>query len=603
MNRRRRLGLVLALVLSILLLAPACDVEPDRVDSASPDWSRALRVGISTLNNTPALAVDEAGRAHLAWVASSPAGQTLHYVRLSSAGEVEIERDLVDLAFGYPDTPQLLNANAGRLHLTWLTRQATADHPQGFYHVILDINGQVLGSPFYLSDAVDSAVGQGMMCPASEGGAHLFWSEKVGPGANLYGARLDAAGAVQTGPHLLVPGGAAPAAQTDAQGRVHLIWQTQPAAQADRTLYYGVYDPQTGELGAASAVTLVKVGVQNALGGPAVGLTTERVYILWSLEARGRFAGAAQTYYTSWAFDRPPKQIAAPDQLYMPTSFRPEYVPLGSLGLTEGAFNYTQLAAIREGYPGYIMQPSVLLGQHPDLLATLTMNVSTRRKSSQPVALTVFAAGEPQAYQLVTRSDGLSTRSVLRADTSGRLYAIWLHQAGTFNFEVFYASTSPSVRETLNPWTSADLSSRSLDHFWNMGVALGFFPLAMVWVFLSVIWLGLAYLYYGDVELYDRRGWFILIVALLLHFFSKYFSMPGMFTFVPFIETLPDAAVFVIGRVLTPLLFSGVGLVVMIVYLKRTDHREAFAAYVAFALVDIVVSLLIYVPTLLSGNW
>ena len=104
-------------------------------------------------------------------------------------------------------------------------------------------------------------------------------------------------------------------------------------------------------------------------------------------------------------------------------------------------------------------------------------------------------------------------------------------------------------------------------------------------------------------ELYDRRGWFILIVALLLHFFSKYFSMPGMFTFVPFIETLPDAAVFVIGRVLTPLLFSGVGLVVMIVYLKRTDHREAFAAYVAFALVDIVVSLLIYVPTLLSGNW
>jgi hypothetical protein len=287
----------------------------------------------------------------------------------------------------------------------------------------------------------------------------------------------------------------------------------------------------------------------------------------------------------------------------MSTDYRPEYVPLSSLGLTEGAFNYTNLAPAGEAYPGYIMQPSVLPGQYEELLTSLTMNVSTRRESSQPVGLTVFAAGEPRAYQLITRADGLSTRSVLAADTNGNLYVIWLRQAGAYNFEVYYASTSPTVRATLNSWTTTDVYSRSLDYFWNLGVALGFFPLAMVWVVTSFIWLGLTYLVFGDVELDDRRGWAILIVALLLHFFSKYFSMPGMFVFVPFVETLPEAMVFAIGRTLTPLLLSGVGLAVMIIYLKRAEQRGAFGAYIAFALVDIVVSLIVYIPTMLGGSF
>jgi hypothetical protein len=371
----------------------------------------------------------------------------------------------------------------------------------------------------------------------------------------------------------------------------------------DRTLHYSVYDPETGGISTSGAVSIVKVGAQNTLNGPAVGLTNERVYVLWSLEARGKFAGSAQVFYLSWPLKQPPRGIEIPEELWMPMDFRPKYVPPSSLELAEGAFNYTQVASVGEAFPGYVMQPSVLPGQHEELLTSLTMNVSTRRESSQPVALTVFAAGEPRAYQLITRADGLSTRSVLTADTNGNLYVIWLRQAGAYNFEVYYASTSPTVRATLDPWTTTDFYSRSIDYFWNLGVALGFFPLAMVWVFSSFIWLGLTYLVFGDVELDDRRGWAILIVALLLHFFSKYFSMPGMFIFVPFVETLPEAMVFVIGRILTPLLLSGVGLVVMIIYLKRAEQRGAFGAYIAFALVDIIVSLLVYIPTMLGGSF
>ncbi len=602
MNRRGRL-VAWAVILSTVLLVTACVMRSDRVDSGSPDWSRALRVGISRLNNRPALAVDDAGRAHLIWVTSSAGKQVLHYVRLSPAGEVEQEHDLLDLAFGYPDTPQLVPASADRWHLAWLTRVADAEHPAGFYHVMLDMDGHVLGSPLCLSALAGPVAAHGVITRLSAGGAYAFWSTDPGPEARLYGARLDAAGAVQAGPHLHVPGGALPHAQTDADGRVHLIWQKQPTAQADRTLHYGVCDPRTDGLTTAGVVTIIKVGTQNVLGGPVLGLTHERVYVLWSLEGRGKGAGSAQTFYLSWPFGELPQQIEIPEQLWLPTEFRPEYVPVSSLGLAGGEFTYTRLAPVREGFPGFIMQPNVLPGQHQELLTVLTAGVSTLRESAQPVVLTVLAAGQPQAYQIITRADGLSTRSVLAADTEGNLYALWLRQAGVYNFEVLFASTSPRVQGHLNPWTPADFSSRSLDYLWNLSVALGFFPLAMVWVFLSVIWLGLAYLISGDVELYDRRGWAILAVALLLHFFSKYFSMPGMFTFVPFREMLPEAVVFAVGRILTPVLFSAMGLVVMFIYLRRAEHRNAFAAYIAFALVDIIVSLLVYIPTLLGGNW
>jgi len=602
MSKQQRLA-VFALVLGILLLASACDVTQDRIDSASADWSRALRVGTSTLNNRPTLTVDDAGRAHMVWVGAHAGGQALRYVRVSPAGKVEIERDLAELAFGYPDTPRLLKASADRLHLAWLTRAAASDRPQGFYHVLIDMDGQVQGSPRCLSDVTGTVAQHGVITPGPAGGACAFWSSELSPEAQLYDVQLDVTGAVKSGPTLRVPGGALPDAQTDAQGLVHLIWQKQFTAQANRTLHYGMYDPQTGGLSTAGAVALVQVGAQNALSGPVLGLTHERMYVLWSLEARGKFAGTAQTFYVSWPCGELPKRIENPAQLWMPTNYHPAYVPISSLGLTEGAFGYSRLAPVGEAFPGFIMQPNVLPGQHEDLLTLMTMNVSTRRESSQPVVLTAFAAGEPQAYQIITRSPGLSTRSVLARDRNGNLYAIWLHQAGAFNFEVYYASTSPGVRETLNAWTLADVYTGSLDYVWSLGVALGFFPLAMVWVFASVIWLGLAYLVYGDVELCDRRGWAILVVAILLHLFSKYFSMPGMFTFVPFIETLPDPVIFVIGRVLTPVLFSGVGLLVMLIYLRRAEYRGAFAAYIAFALVDIVVSLLVYIPTLLGGGY
>ncbi|MBU0491944.1 MAG: hypothetical protein KKA73_26555 [Chloroflexi bacterium] len=603
MNNKKLIRVLLLGALALLLFLPGCATSSSKFDSGSPDWSRALKIGVSTLNNQPTMIVDDAGRAHMVWVAAAGGEQVLQYTRISPAGVVELTHSLAELTFGYPDTPHLVEAGADRLHLAWLTRIADNDHAQGFYHVMLDMDGQPQGAPRCLSDdGTGLVITDGTLAPGPNNGACAFWSSELGADARLYGADVDATGAVTAGPRLLVPSGAVPFAQTDDQGQVHLIWQQLPSAQADRTLYYSIYDPATGKLGTASAVTLVKVGSQNALSGPALGLTHTRAYVLWGLEARGKFAGSAQTYYLSWELGRPPQHIEAPAQLYMPTDYRPQYVSLGTLGLTEGTVGYTSLAAIGEAFPGYTTQPSVLAGQHPDLIALVTTIVSTQRTSSQPVVLTVFAAGEPRAYQIVTRSPGLSTRSVLSMDRDGNLYALWIHQAGPYNFEVYYASTAPRVRETLNAWTTEDVSLRSTDYVWNLGVALGFFPLAMVWVFASVIWLGLAYLIYGDVELNDRRGWIVLAVALALHLFSKYFSMPGMFTFVPFIDVLPDAVVFIVGRVLTPLLFSGAGLLVMLVYLKRSENPGAFGAYIAFALVDIVVSLLIYIPTLLGGG-
>ena len=104
-------------------------------------------------------------------------------------------------------------------------------------------------------------------------------------------------------------------------------------------------------------------------------------------------------------------------------------------------------------------------------------------------------------------------------------------------------------------------------------------------------------------ELDARRGWASLAVAILLHFFSKSFSMPGMLGFVPILEALPEIAGIIVGRLLVPVLLSGLGLLVMAVYLKLADHRGAFGAYMVFALVDIVISLLVYIPTMLTGGY
>lgn len=156
-----------AILLTLLFLSlTSCkgSLTSNRSHKASPDWSRGLHVGVSSLNQPVALEIDEQGQVHLVW--STKTG--LHYLQLNDRAEITMDKDLdihstraFMLASSswteryydplvYPRKPQLLLSKQGNLHLAFVARRHSGDM-DGLFHLLLRWDGTPLSEPTRLS--------------------------------------------------------------------------------------------------------------------------------------------------------------------------------------------------------------------------------------------------------------------------------------------------------------------------------------------------------------------------------------------------------------------------------------------------------------------
>jgi hypothetical protein len=328
---------------------------------------------------------------------------------------------------------------------------------------------------------------------------------------------------------------------------------------------------------------------------PRIGLDSSRVYLFWSLEQRGggNNPGEAHTYFVSFPVDQP--QAAEPIMVDIPDLARPAYTS------ASGVLPYSRLASATVAGPTSLLyMPSTTNGQKDELGVFLVAQVSTRHRTTREVVWAVFRDGLLEGYQLPSAA-GNAMRPEAALDDTGNLHLIWLSTGGFGRYDVYYASTAPEVRASLDRVTLQDLARDLLNAMWNLAPAIGFFPpVFLLWTFASFIWVILYYFVRVEGGMERRGSQIALGIAIFLYLFSKLFLMPAVLFYAPLINRFPEhlQIVPVLG---TPLFTLGVAVAAQWLYARKRDYTSLFAMYLIFVITDALLSLIIYVPGWLAG--
>ncbi|MBC7262763.1 MAG: hypothetical protein H5T64_00220 [Chloroflexi bacterium] len=579
------------LVLGILIvLVSGCGMALPKTPKVIADWSRGKNLG-QTRNNLPVSVVWQDESIYLTWVAQNEAA--IHFMALDTMGNTLVELDL-PLTTQRPREPHLFPAGVGELHLLYLDNPKI---PRAVFYTHLSRNGDILVQPVRIS-TLDVEAESVVAAPGPDGELDVFWTTEDKSTGGLYHVRVDGLGTVTSDSTLIAPAGGKPHLQVDRQGRIHLVW-VQESTLYQNDVYYAVFDPATGLLYARTLVGRFSTGTGLIAYGPVLGLDNQNAYVFWALEKRGGglTAGGAETWYVTFPLSQP--AYREPVRLTIPGAMKPDYQS------AKGAFTYERLA-YRSPDPGaiygdtdFLYMPSVVPGQHAELALFLSGKFSTRTHSSVDVVAAYLEAGTLKGYQIAARTSSNSMRPVATADDASNLHLVWISPGGFGRYEVYYASTRTDVKGNFDRRTLSDVVGDLLGSVWSIAPALGFFPpILLVWAFPSFVFVVVYYITQLEGGL-DRRGPRVaLVIAIGLYLFAKLFLMPSVLFYSPLLDMMPrqyEALAIVAVPLLTFLISCGA----LVIYYKRSEYPTLFGSYLIFILTDTMLSLLIYVPTML----
>ena len=575
----------LLLTLLIALVLSGCDVTPEHTPRASPDWSMGKIVGLASTSDQVAIQTDEEGNTYLAWVGLE---KQIELAKLDNQAHLVAHRPL-DLSMATPKAPHLLLSLQGKFHLIWL-------ESKGLYYAQLGADGEVLSEPTLLS-LPEREADWARMVLNQGGGAEVFWSDDSFEGAGLYHLSVGPGGEVVSPSSLILPEGIDPSPQVDREGLIHLAWFQRPSYH-QREVYYATFDPISRSLKGETKVADISFRSGQIVEGPELGLDEENVYIFWGVESRARGEMTSFSYYASFPLGQPEYRGGVPVEI--PRTESPEYQGFTYESIS-GQFTFNILAPFSAVGTDFVANPYTLSGQEAELVAVFSAGIFDRGTPDLQIALGVFSEGQPKGYQIINKTRTASVSPNLVADAVGNLHLTWLDTAGFGQLRVLYASTSPQVKQVLNRLTLAIVIDRTLSVLMAILSIATFAPVIVAWLFFPTLWLILFYFFTSESELLTKRAWLALGIAILLLLTSKLFIYPNLLSYFPFLTSLAPQLVAFLSRWLFPTILTGVGVAVMFGYLKRSRSRSLFMAYFIGALTDCLLSLAIYVPTLM-GN-
>jgi hypothetical protein len=238
-----------------------------------------------------------------------------------------------------------------------------------------------------------------------------------------------------------------------------------------------------------------------------------------------------------------------------------------------------------------------------DLEAMVTAGMTMLRGVAQEhqIVNLVFADGELLGYQVAGNTTHWSRLSHLVADQNALLHLSWVDGLEPGPSDVFYASTSPAVRERVDRLTGDDLLFAALNTAFSAVAGLPALPLAIAWLVPALIWAFLAsrFLLRGQ-GLADTRGYLALAVGVVLYEAAKLYFTPGLLSYVPFSVSVPflPVAWYAPLRALVPAAILAMGGVGVVVAFFRAEVRDLLAATLIFCLIDAFLTLMIYGPGL-----
>jgi hypothetical protein len=586
---RLRTGLLAAAVILVLigmgLLLTGCDTSLARTPRMSESWSKGLPLGLASLNNQVGLAVDQAGGVCTVWVDLE---RELRFVCLNDRAGVEVDRAL-DLEVNRPQQPQLALDTDGQLHLTWLGKWGS--ELQVMY-ARLSADGEVLSGATPLSVSPLKAGRMVMAIDPVGQTVEVLWSDTVASRLGIYHAALDWQGTVTIPEELLVPDGLWPGAQVDRQGFVHLAWKTEP--EQDRLAYhYAVYDPQQRVLGPAVFVTEPQAraslfGAPTAAGkfsGPWLGLDQDLVYLAWTLESRERGLLVAFTFYQ--AFPPPALTQGAGAGAF-------DYLPPETLG---------EMVHVQGADPALTGDPQFLGGQPVDqALAGFTQARGPRNLEMLQSAVVDILAGQIVGMEVVSATPGASLKPNIAIDGQGYRHLVWIDTAGFERYQVLYASMAPQVHRVLNPVTAGEILSQTFELGFGALTLIGFLPLYLMWAIPAFLVLLVFFLATQEGDLDQPRAAVALWAAILVYAVVKVWTGGGAVNRLSAGNLLSTPFLEAVAQWVVPLLITGLAVLVMRFYARRSGNPSIFASFFVFVLADAVLFSIVYLtPLLLLG--
>jgi hypothetical protein len=565
----------------LLLIAALAGCAPSERLTArlGGDFSRGIRVGGAVASDEPALAVlpGEGGLA-IAWAGE---GEALHLARLAPDGRLLASGPL-SLAAERPAQPVLYARADGTLTLLYVDGAAEG----ALTLTRLSAEGEVLAeetlspsAPSYAAEA-DAA-----------GALHVVWA--AGDGALHYLHLAPDGGPAEA--VALPASGVAPALRPDGAGRLHLVWTREPEPGL-REVRYAVLAAGSGAWGAEAVLATLPVPTGLVLREPAVGLAEGDVYVYWALERRG--GGLAQpfaeTSYVVFPAGRP-EEAGRPGPVRVPAPRDPALAP------AESAWPITRLApAPDDARPaGFVYYPSPAAGAGDELAVAMAVQLEGRTRAQTQIVLTLWADGALRGYQVVADTPNGSLRPRLLADGAGDLYVAWVDTAGFGAYDVYVSGTPEPMRAHLGRLRPVDVVEAVLTGAWSLVQVFGFLPMTVAWLLPPLLLLALYVLIQPEGDLARSGPRAILAAASVVYLGAKYILRPGWMTEFPTPAWLAPAWA---GRLmlLAPLGIAALAGLVTWLTLRRREYPSLFPAFFLFAGSDTLLTLLMYVPAVLS---
>ncbi len=560
---------------SLLIFLTACNGQPARGKKASADWSRAL-----PLEGMPVGGMDatlKQGVMNIVWSEKMDNRFQVRFTRLEIATQA-LSSHLLNLGDAAARYVRLLPRTADGLLLLWSSRQPGTS-PWGLQAALLDAEGTLEGTPVPLvPPSADVTDFDAALLPSGE--LFLVWRQSAPSG--LYFARWQPEENAPLQVTLISEEGDKPTLQVGEDGQIFLAWQ-----EHDRLLF-ATLSPENSTHLASLEVARLPQGTGVSVSRPVLGLTSEQVYILWSvLNRSGLEAGTGHTEYLSFPQNAP---AAVPAQrVNISPAEEPRYQ---SVALWPGI---TQLAPpVNPAYSSdFILEPALISGQGDVLGVTLTARQAYRLDAYVQIAVAFLQEGTLKGYAWVTRSEQLAQEPHILADEQGFLHLLW--REGAFGQRVFYATNEPQARTALDALTTADFVNAFLEGGLESLVGMLFMPIiGFGWLLPGLAVVGVWKLLRDDERISHWPSVVALVIALGVYQAIKWISMPPMIHYVPFSAWLDVPASWqTFLQIAVPLLTFGVS-VGAAWRVARRKNSSVVLFYMVTGLLDAVMTLAIY---------
>lgn len=569
----------LILILIIFVVLSGCVGGQEKARKPSEDFSRGLQL-VEDASSSIGYAVAEDGSSvEIVSSFQKDDGRTgLRYLRINSRTEIVVNKEL-NYDFGiYARTPWIFS-DGDVIQLIWASRSNTQEGWQLWY-ARLNKEGNLTADPIWVSDGSAGIRDYGLISD-QQNGAWVYWEERTPERIMI--TRISGSGQISDAPRVLIEKGSDPSIRIGESGEYWIAWRD------DSVLYFDRLDIHQNLPLAGEELIDLKVNLGNTLEGPVLGLSDQYAYVFWSvLRQTGMLAGTAVTEYVAFPVNSP-EQLRRQNVSIYPDD-KERYQPY------QGEFKLSSLIPPPpENYlsTDYVFSPQTSSGPGPVVLSVAATQLN-RLDSYIQVAVGIFEDGKLIGYTLATDTTQISQDAVIEVDSNGFFHILW--REGAAGEEIFYASTSPEVKDSLDKVVISDLPTLLFSGGLEALTGILLFPFAFPWMALGFLIMIVWRLIQNDENITMSWSIIITIIALVSFQASKLLFLPDILLYVPFSAWLDiPAGVGSVLIYLVPILIFGIGILsAEIRRRKQEDPPSSLSYFLMVVLVDTVITLGIY---------